>query len=48
MLFNGSKVSYCDVGSLESLSVFRRAQEVVVAGTPLAAAVLQVKGEQAG
>lgn len=41
-------MSYCDVGSLESLSVFGRAQEVVVAGTLLAAAVLQVEGEQAG
>lgn len=39
---------YCDVGSLESLSVFGRAEEVVVGGTLLATAVLQVEGEQAG
>lgn len=43
-----NKVSYCDVGFLESLSIFGWAEEVVVGGTLLAAAVLQVKGEQAG
>lgn len=39
---------YCNVGSLEPLSVFGWAEEVVVGGSLLAAAVLQVEGEQAG
>lgn len=41
-------MSHCDVWSLDSLSVFGRAQKVVVCGTSLPAAVLQVKSEQAG
>lgn len=40
--------SHNDVGSLQSLGVFGRVQEVVIAGTLLLfVAALQVKGDQA-
>lgn len=42
------RTSYCDIWSLETLSIFRRGEEVMVCGTLLAAAVLQMKSEQAG
>lgn len=44
-----SPLTHCDVWSLESLSVFGGAEEVVVGGTLLVStAVLQVEGKQAG